>query len=79
MPVAVKTSTEVWAERRRRVAELRARRGFVRQLLDFYGDDVILLIGGGLFQHSADLLENCREFRKAVRRRNPGVRIQNPE
>jgi FdhE protein len=28
---------DVWAERRRRVAELRARQGFARQLLDFYG------------------------------------------
>jgi len=31
------TSAEIWTERRRRVAELRARQGFVRQLLDFYG------------------------------------------
>jgi Protein involved in formate dehydrogenase formation len=31
------TRTDVWAERRRRVAELRLRQGFVRQLLDFYG------------------------------------------
>lgn len=28
---------DIWAERRRRVAELRARNGFARQLLDFYG------------------------------------------
>jgi ribulose-bisphosphate carboxylase large chain len=52
----------------------------VPELLDFYGDDVILLIGGGLFQHGPDLLENCREFRKRVETgRNPGVRIQHPE
>jgi ribulose-bisphosphate carboxylase large chain len=38
----------------------------VPELLDFYGDDVILLIGGGLFQHGPDLLENCREFRRSV-------------
>src|SRR5438309_10707541 len=31
------TANDVWAERRRRVAELRARQGFARQLLDFYG------------------------------------------
>jgi FdhE protein len=31
------TSTAVWSERRRRVAELRSRQGFARQLLDFYG------------------------------------------
>jgi FdhE protein len=30
-------STDVWTERRRRAGELRARQGFVRQLLDFYG------------------------------------------
>jgi FdhE protein len=35
MPV-VAVATETWAERRRRVAELRARQGFARQLLDFY-------------------------------------------
>src|SRR5205823_8892942 len=31
------TANDVWAERRRRVAELRARQGFARQLLDYYG------------------------------------------
>ncbi len=31
------TATDVWTERRRRVGELRARQGFARQLLDFYG------------------------------------------
>jgi formate dehydrogenase maturation protein FdhE len=36
MAVAM-TDTDVWAERRRRVRELRARHGFARQLLDFYG------------------------------------------
>ncbi len=39
-----------------RVAELRA----------FYGDDVILLIGGGLHQHGPDLVESCRAFRRLV-------------
>jgi hypothetical protein len=36
MAVAV-AGTEVWEQRRRRVAELRVRHGFARQLLDFYG------------------------------------------
>lgn len=34
---AVLRATDVWAARRRRVGELRARYGFARQLLDFYG------------------------------------------
>ena len=33
----VLTANNVWAERRRRVTELRGRQGFARQLLDFYG------------------------------------------
>lgn len=36
MAVAV-AATDVWASRRRRVAELRARHHFARQVLDFYG------------------------------------------
>lgn len=35
--MAVATASDVWTERRRRVAELRSRQGFARQLLDFYG------------------------------------------
>ena len=35
--MAVALASDVWAERRRRVAELRSRQGFARQLLDFYG------------------------------------------
>ena len=35
--MAVAISSDVWAERRRRVGELRSRQGFARQLLDFYG------------------------------------------
>ena len=34
---ATAITTDIWTERRRRVAELRARHGFARQLLDFYG------------------------------------------
>ena len=33
----VLAATNAWTERRRRVAELRGRQGFARQLLDFYG------------------------------------------
>lgn len=35
--MAVAAASDVWTDRRRRVAELRTQRGFVRQLLDFYG------------------------------------------
>lgn len=34
------------------------------ELLDVYGREVILLIGGGLFRNSPDLAQNCREFRE---------------
>ena len=34
---AIQTTQDVWADRRHRVKELRARQGFARQLLDFYG------------------------------------------
>ena len=34
---AVLEATDVWADRRRRVGELRRKQGFARQLLDFYG------------------------------------------
>lgn len=34
---AIATAAGPWIERRRRIAELRGRRGFVRQLIDFYG------------------------------------------
>ena len=44
----------------------------VGELLDFYGSDVILLIGGGLFQYGPDLAENCRAFRRAAGARGQG-------
>lgn len=34
---AVLVATDVWLDRRRRVAQLRSRHGYARQLLDFYG------------------------------------------
>jgi ribulose-bisphosphate carboxylase large chain len=38
----------------------------VPEMLATYGRDLIFLIGGGLFQHGPDLVENCRFFRKMV-------------
>lgn len=38
----------------------------VPELLDFYGPEIILLIGGGLFQVGPDLVANCRKFREQV-------------
>jgi ribulose-bisphosphate carboxylase large chain len=38
----------------------------VPEMLATYGRDLIFLIGGGLFKHGPDLVENCRYFRKMV-------------
>jgi ribulose-bisphosphate carboxylase large chain len=38
----------------------------VPELLRFYGRDVILLIGGDLHRHGADLTATCRRFREVV-------------
>jgi len=38
----------------------------VPDMLATYGQDLIFLIGGGLFKHGPDLVENCRYFRKIV-------------
>jgi len=38
----------------------------VPAMLDTYGQDLIFLIGGGLFRHGPDLVSNCRHFRKMV-------------
>ena len=38
----------------------------VPDMLETYGQDLIFLIGGGLFRHSPDLIENCRHFRRMV-------------
>jgi ribulose-bisphosphate carboxylase large chain len=38
-----------------------ARVGEVRQV---YGRELVILVGGGLFKHGPDLVENCREFRR---------------
>ncbi|MEM7125111.1 MAG: RuBisCO large subunit C-terminal-like domain-containing protein [Chloroflexota bacterium] len=33
------------------------------ELLEVYGRELILLVGGGLFRNSPDIAQNCREFR----------------
>lgn len=38
----------------------------VPELLRFYGNEVILLVGGGLLKHGPDVVENCRTLRKMV-------------
>jgi ribulose-bisphosphate carboxylase large chain len=38
----------------------------IPEMVEVYGNDVIYLVGGGLFRHSDDLVENCRYFRKMV-------------
>ncbi len=38
----------------------------IPDMLQVYGNDVIFLVGGGLFRHSPDLIENCRYFRNLV-------------
>jgi ribulose-bisphosphate carboxylase large chain len=38
----------------------------VPDMLETYGQNLIFLIGGGLFRHGPDLVENCRYFRSMV-------------
>jgi ribulose-bisphosphate carboxylase large chain len=38
----------------------------VPELREFYGNDVIFLIGGGLLSHGPSLVESCRHFRRIV-------------
>jgi ribulose-bisphosphate carboxylase large chain len=38
----------------------------VPEMLEAYGHELIFLVGGGLFKHGPDLVENCRYFRKMV-------------
>jgi len=40
----------------------------VPEMHQVYGNDVIFLIGGGLFTHGPNLIENCRHFRELVDR-----------
>jgi ribulose-bisphosphate carboxylase large chain len=38
----------------------------VPEMLDVYGREVVLLIGGGLMTRGTDLVENCRRFRRLI-------------
>lgn len=38
----------------------------VRQMVDFYGKDVLFLMGGGLFSAGSDLMANCKKFKELV-------------
>lgn len=38
----------------------------VPEMIRVYGKEVVFLMGGGLFRHSDDLVENCKYFRKMV-------------
>lgn len=38
----------------------------VPEMVDLYGREVILLIGGGLHERGKTLAQNCRHFRKLV-------------
>jgi ketosteroid isomerase-like protein len=44
----------------------------------FYGDDVIFLVAGGLYAHGPDLQENARQFRQLAEkiRKNSEVKMQ---
>ncbi len=38
----------------------------IPDMIQVYGSDVIFLIGGGLFRHGPNLIENCKYFRSLV-------------
>ena len=38
----------------------------VPEVQQVYGRELIILVGGGLFKHGPDLVENCRYFRKMI-------------
>jgi len=38
----------------------------IPDMIQVYGSDVIFLVGGGLFRHSPNLLDNCNYFRSLV-------------
>lgn len=38
----------------------------IPELYEVYGNEVVFLMGGGLFKHSDDLVSNCRYFREIV-------------
>ena len=39
----------------------------IPDMIENYGRDIILLIGGGLFSYSDDLAANCRRFAETVK------------
>ena len=43
----------------------------IPSIREFYGTDVALLMGGGLFTVSADLTENCRRFLRVLQPEDP--------
>lgn len=38
----------------------------IPESLKLYGNDIVFLVGSGLFKHGPDLVENCKYFRKLV-------------
>jgi len=40
----------------------------VHELEEVYGRELVILVGGGLFKHGPDLIENCRVFRELAER-----------
>lgn len=46
----------------------------IPEMLAIYGRDVVFLIGGGLFTHGPDLIENCRHLRSLVEDSVPNSR-----
>lgn len=44
----------------------------IPESLKVYGNDVIFLIGGGLFRHSSDIIENSRYFRGLIEQYKAG-------
>ncbi|NMC27473.1 MAG: ribulose 1,5-bisphosphate carboxylase large subunit [Syntrophomonadaceae bacterium] len=38
----------------------------IPEMIEVYGREVVFLMGGGLFKHGPDLVENCRYFRSLV-------------
>ncbi len=41
----------------------------IEEMLAVYGREVIFLVGGGLFRHGPDLVENCRHFRRLIEKK----------
>lgn len=37
------------------------------QMKEFYGNDAVFLIGGGLFRHNPDVTESCRVFKEKIK------------